>query len=98
MATVTPVNRPRGQTRGGVAAVLDYVTQEKKTEYEGRRLVTGINCQVETCCTEFISTKLQYNKCGAHPLPSGHQLRQLRDRKETAFRERRSDAASKILR
>ena len=64
MATVTPVNRPRGQTRGGVAAVLDYVTQEKKTEYEGRRLVTGINCQVETCCTEFISTKLQYNKCG----------------------------------
>ena len=64
MATVTPVNRPRGQTRGGVAAVLDYVTQEKKTEYEGRRLVTGINCQIETCCTEFISTKLQYNKCG----------------------------------
>jgi len=64
MATVIPVNRPRGQTRGGVAAVLDYVTQEKKTEYEGRQLVTGINCQVETCCTEFISTKLQYNKCG----------------------------------
>ena len=63
MATVTPVNRPRGQTRGGVAAVLDYVTQEQKTEYEGRQLVTGINCQVETCCTEFISTKLQYNKC-----------------------------------
>ena len=63
MATVTPVNRPRGQTRGGIAAVLDYVMQEKKTEYEGRQLVTGINCQIETCCTEFISTKLQYNKC-----------------------------------
>ena len=58
MATVTPVNRPRGQTRGGVAAVLDYVTQENKTEYEGRQLITGINCQIETCCTEFISTKL----------------------------------------
>ena len=63
MATVTPVNRPKGQTRGGVAAVLDYVMQEKKTEYEGRQLITGINCQIETCCTEFISTKLQYNKC-----------------------------------
>ena len=63
MATVTPVNRPRGHTRGGVAAVLDYVMQEKKTEYEGRQLITGINCQIETCCTEFISTKLQYNKC-----------------------------------
>ena len=63
MATVTPVNRPKGQTRGGVAAVLDYVMQEKKTKFEGRQLITGINCQIETCCTEFISTKLQYNKC-----------------------------------
>ena len=64
MATVTPINRPRGQTRGGVAAVLKYVMQAHKTEYEGRHLVTAINCQPETCCTEFISTKLQYNKCG----------------------------------
>ncbi|MBQ3198858.1 MAG: relaxase/mobilization nuclease domain-containing protein [Firmicutes bacterium] len=63
MATVTPINRPRGQTCGGVAAVLKYVMQEHKTEYEGRHLVTAINCQPETCCTEFISTKLQYNKC-----------------------------------
>ena len=63
MATVIPINRPRGQTRGGVAAVLKYVMQEHKTEYEGRHLVTAINCQPETCCTEFISTKLQYNKC-----------------------------------
>ncbi|MBR5470575.1 MAG: relaxase/mobilization nuclease domain-containing protein [Oscillibacter sp.] len=63
MATVTPINRPKGQTRGGVAAVLKYVMQEHKTEYEGRHLVTAINCQPETCCTEFISTKLQYNKC-----------------------------------
>ena len=61
MATVTPINRPRGQTRGGVAAVLKYVMQEHKTEYEGRHLVTAINCQSETCYTEFISTKLQYD-------------------------------------
>ena len=64
MATVTPVNRPSGQTRSGVAAVLKYVMRDEKTEYERRHLVTGINCQVETCYTEFISTKLQYNKCG----------------------------------
>ena len=63
MATVTPINRPRGQTRSGVAAVLSYVMQRHKAEYNGRYLVTGVNCQVETCCTEFISTKLQYRKC-----------------------------------
>lgn len=63
MATVTPINRPKGQTRGGIAAVLKYVMQDHKTEYEGRHLVTAINCQPETCCTEFISTKLQYGKC-----------------------------------
>ena len=34
MATVTPINRPKGQTRGGVAAVLKYVMQAHKTEYE----------------------------------------------------------------
>ena len=63
MATVTPINRPKGQNRAGLSIVLDYVKQEKKTEYEGRQLVTGINCQHEICYTQFISTKLQYNKC-----------------------------------
>lgn len=63
MATVTPVNRPRGQTRGGVSAVLRYVMKEEKTEYEDRHLVTGLNCQPECCYTEFISTKLQHGKC-----------------------------------
>ena len=56
MATVIPINRPRGQTRGGVAAVLKYVMQAHKTEYEGRHLVTAINCQPGTCCTEFIKS------------------------------------------
>lgn len=63
MATVTPINRPKGQNRAGLSIVLDYVMQEKKTEFEGRQLVTGINCQPEICYTQFISTKLQYNKC-----------------------------------
>ena len=63
MATVTPINRPKGQSRAGLSIVLNYVKQEKKTEFEGRQLVTGINCQPEICYTQFISTKLQYNKC-----------------------------------
>ena len=63
MATVTPINRPKGQCRAGLSAALDYVMQEKKTEFEGRQLVTGVNCQPEICYTQFISTKLQYGKC-----------------------------------
>ena len=63
MATVTPINRPKGQCRAGLSAALDYVMQEKKTESDGRQLVTGINCQPEICYTQFISTKLQYGKC-----------------------------------
>lgn len=62
MAIVTAVNRPRGQTRGGMSAVLQYVMKEEKTAYQGRHLVTGVNCQTDSCCTEFISTKLQYGK------------------------------------
>ena len=62
MAIVTAVNRPRGQTRGGMSAVLQYVMKEEKTAYRGRHLVTGVNCQANSCCTEFISTKLQYGK------------------------------------
>ena len=26
--------------------------------------MTGVNCQADSCCTEFISTKLQYGKDG----------------------------------
>lgn len=63
MATVNPINRPKGQTRGGVCAVLEYAMLPEKTVYEGRQLVTGLNCQPECCYTEFISTKLQYGKC-----------------------------------
>ena len=64
MATVNAINRSRGQkTRGGVCAVLKYTMQPEKTAYEGRQLVTGLNCQPECCYTEFISTKLQYGKC-----------------------------------
>lgn len=62
MAIVTAVNRPRGQTRGGMSAVLQYVMKEEKTADQGRHLVAGMNCQADSCCTEFISTKLQYGK------------------------------------
>ena len=64
MAVVTAVNRPRGQTRGGMSAVLRYVMKAEKTDCQGRHLVTGVNCQPASCRTEFISTKLQHRKGG----------------------------------
>ena len=48
MAIVTAVNRPRGQARGGMSAVLQYVMKEEKTAYQGRHLVTGVNCQADS--------------------------------------------------
>ena len=63
MAIISFTNYKRGQTRGGMGAVMRYTAQDWKTEHDGRQLVTGINCQPEICYTQFISTKLQYNKC-----------------------------------
>ena len=79
MAIVTAVNRPRGQTRGGMSAVLQYVMKEEKTAYQDRHLVTGVNCQADSCCTEFISTKLQYGKDSSRIhqyLAPGHRSQQ----------------------
>ena len=38
MAIVTAGNRPRGQTRGGMSAVLQYVMKEEKTADQDRHL------------------------------------------------------------
>ena len=64
MAVVTAVNRPRGQTRGGMSAVLRYVMKAEKTDCQGQHLVTGVNCQPASCRSEFIGTKLQHRKDG----------------------------------
>ena len=62
MAIVSFTNYKRGQTRGGMGAVMRYTAQDWKTEHNGRQLVTGINCQPETVYHDFMLTKSLYHK------------------------------------
>lgn len=62
MAIISFTNYKRGQTRGGMGAVLRYTAQDWKTEFNGRQLVTGINCQPETVCGDFMTTKYLHHK------------------------------------
>ena len=62
MAIVSFTNYKRGQTRGGMGAVMRYTAQHWKTEHDGRQLVTGINCQPETVYGDFMTTKYLHHK------------------------------------
>ena len=63
IAIVHFVNYKRGtQSRAAMRGVMLYVTQAKKTEWEGRRLISGINCQPSSVYDDFINTKLLYHK------------------------------------
>ena len=47
-----------------MGAVIKYTMQEKKTLWEGRKLVSGINCRPESVYDDFLRTKLLYHKEG----------------------------------
>ncbi len=53
---------PKGQNRSCMAAVMKYTAQEKKTLWQGRRLVSGVNCRPESVYDDFLRTKLLYHK------------------------------------
>ena len=62
MAIVSFINYKRGQSKGGMGAVMRYTAQDWKTEHDGRQLVTGINCQPETVYGDFMTTKYLHHK------------------------------------
>ena len=62
MAIISFTNYKRGQTTGCMGAVMRYTMQNKKTEFEGQQLVTGINCQPESIYADFMTTKRVYHK------------------------------------
>ena len=62
MAIISFTNYKRGQTTGCMGAVMRYTMQDKKTEFDGQQLVTGINCQPESVYADFMTTKRLYNK------------------------------------
>ena len=55
MAIISFTNYKRGQTTGCMSAVMRYTMQDKKTEFEGQQLVTGINCQPESVYAVYCS-------------------------------------------
>ena len=52
------------QSRGCMRSVMKYVAQEAKTQWQGRQLVTGVNCQAASAYDDFLNTKLLYHKDG----------------------------------
>ena len=62
MAIISFTNYKRGQTTGCMSAVMRYTMQDKKTEFEGQQLITGINCQPESVHADFMTTKRFYHK------------------------------------
>ena len=65
MAIVHFVNYKRGtQSRAAMRGVMLYVMQKKKTAWEGKPLVSGINCQPQSVYDDFLNTKLLYHKDG----------------------------------
>ncbi len=56
--------------------MLDYCSRKAKTNHDGRRLVTGINCVAQSAYNEMMNTKLCYKKSNGrmyyHLLQSFH--------------------------
>ena len=57
MAIVNFVSCRKSQTVGGLNGVINYCCQQSKTEYEGRQLISGVNCVPQFALQEFMNTK-----------------------------------------
>ena len=57
MAIVKMINSPRSHTITGLHGTLAYCCREAKTNHEGQRLITGINCVPQFALQEFMNTK-----------------------------------------
>ncbi|MBQ5657396.1 MAG: relaxase/mobilization nuclease domain-containing protein [Bacteroidaceae bacterium] len=57
MAIVNFVGCQRSQTVGGLNGVINYCCQKSKTDYQGRQLISGVNCVPQFALQEFMNTK-----------------------------------------
>ena len=57
MAIVNFVRCQRSQTVGGLNGVINYCCQKSKTDYQGRQLISGVNCVPQFALQEFMNTK-----------------------------------------
>jgi len=61
MATFVAIPE-KTQTATSMKRVLDYVMQDKKTDLDGIKLVSGQNCVAESAFEEFMATKHRFGK------------------------------------
>ena len=62
IATVKFIASKKMQTRNGLSALLKYCMQEKKTLFNDRKLVSGVNCVANSAFNEMMNTKIRYVK------------------------------------
>lgn len=62
MAIINFTNYSRGQSKGCMSSVMNYVMKDEKTVFNGQQLVTGINCTPVTAYGDFMTTKNLYHK------------------------------------
>ena len=72
----------KNQTKGGLKKLLGYVSREKKTKLEDRRLVSGVNCSTENAYNEMMLTKQMHRKTGGRlyyhlvqSFPKGYEIK-----------------------
>ncbi len=71
----------KNQTTGGLKKLLGYVSREKKTKLEDRRLVSGVNCSPDNAYNEMMLTKQMHRKTGGRlyyhlvqSFPKGYEI------------------------
>lgn len=64
IATVKFIACKKSQTRGGMSAILKYCSQDKKTVWNNKKLVSGMNVVAQSSYSEMMNTKHLYRKTG----------------------------------
>ena len=64
MAIVKFAKCQKTQTVGGLHGVITYCCRPAKVAYQGRALISGVNCVPQAALLEFMNTKRQYKSTG----------------------------------
>ena len=60
MAIVKFAKCQKTQTVGGLHGAITYCCRPTKVAYQGRSLISGVNCVPQAALLEFMNTKRQY--------------------------------------
>lgn len=96
MAIVHFVKHKRTQTVGGLNAVINYCCKDAKVDYQGRPLISGINCVPQCALQEFMNTKRLHHSTNGRLYY--HMVQSFRpDDSKSAFSEAKSASLPTVL-